>query len=170
LPGVQDVQVDLATDRFTVVFIANDVSVDQMHNAVKSLGYVPKTVSSEIGATDQPASGEAPEPVRSALAKAQADGKLLFLDFQAKWCGACKIMERTTFADENVKETFKNYVFLKVDADSDAVATKHYRVAGLPTLVVMNGSGDEVYRHVGPITAPDLNLALTGLSNNQNLE
>ena len=143
--------------------MAKDVSVDRMHGAVKSLGYVPITVSSAISTTDKSTSSEIPEPVRSALAKAKDDRKLLFLDFQATWCGACKIMERTTFADNNVKETIKSYVFLKVDADSDAVATKHFEVVALPTLVVLNGSGDEVYRHVGPISAVDLNKVLKEL-------
>lgn len=145
------------------MFIENVVSVDRMHDAIRSLGYLPTTVSSAINANEKLNSKEIPEPVRSALTEAQAQGKLLFIDFQAEWCGACKIMDKTTFTDLNVQNTLKSYVFLKVDADDDAAATNHYGVAGLPTLVVMNGNGEEVYRHVGPISAEDLNLVLLEL-------
>jgi thiol:disulfide interchange protein len=155
--------VELATDRFTASFVANDVTVDQMHDAIKSLGYSPTTVSSAIKGIANPGSAEIPEPVLSALSEASTSGKLVFLDFQAKWCGACKIMERTTFADNDVRTTLEQFVFLKIDADTDAVATKYYNVVGLPTLVVLDGTGDEKYRHVGLIGAVDLDLALRNL-------
>jgi len=163
LPGVEDVQVDLTTDRFTVTYVAIDASVEQMHEAVRSLGYTPTTVSSKIEVTAQSGSAEIPEPVKSAVSEAKANNKLLLLDFQAIWCGACKIMERTTFADQGVKKVLKNYVFLKVDADSDATATNHFNVRGLPTLVVIDGSGHEKYRHIGPIAAEELEMVLSGL-------
>jgi thiol:disulfide interchange protein len=154
---------DVATDRFTVVFIDDDVNVEQMQKAIRSLGYSPTTVGSAIEVISKKNSTEIPEPVLSALHKARASGKLLFLDFQAKWCGACKIMERTTFADSHVQTTLEQFVFLKVDADTDAIATRYYNVVGLPTLVVLGIKGEEKYRHVGPISAEDLNVVLRGL-------
>jgi len=166
LPGVKDVEVDLATDRFTVYFVADEVSIDQMHGAVKSLGYAPTTVSSALERVDKSNAAEIPEPVLSALSEARASGKLLFLDFQAAWCGACKIMENTTFADGNVKETLTKYLFLKIDADEDDEATEYFGVVGLPTLVVLDASGNEKYRHVGPISVPDLDLDLRNLLSN----
>ena len=73
-------------------------------------------------------------------------------------------MEGTTFADQRVQNTLNGFVFLKVDADSDANATQHYKVACLPTLVVLDGSGDEKYRHVGPMSASELDVVLSELN------
>jgi len=160
LPSVQTVSVDLATDQFTIFYIAEQVSVAEMHEAIASLGYSPSTVRSAIEKDSTPSSDEIPEPVLSAISAAGDSGKLVFLDFQASWCGACKIMELTTFADASVQRTLRNFVFLKVDADNEAEATNYYGVVGLPTLVVLDSEGHERFRHVGPMGVEDLNLVL----------
>jgi len=42
-----------------------------------------------------------------ALEKSEEEGKLIFLDAYASWCGPCKIMARTTFKDSKVGEFFQ---------------------------------------------------------------
>ncbi len=87
----------------------------------------------------------------------------LFVDFYAEWCGACKTMDRTTFQDPTVKNALEQFVFLKVDADLHPGTARHFKVVGMPTLVVLDASGQEVYRQVGPIGAAELAQALTAL-------
>jgi thiol:disulfide interchange protein len=167
LPSVQKVEVNLATDQFTVSYIADQVIVAQLHEAIKSLGYTPSTVQSAFQQSHEPRPPSIPEPVLTALSEASDSEKLVFIDFQATWCGACKIMERTTLADAEVRRALLKFVTLKVDADEDADATNYYEVVGLPTLVILDARGEEKYRHVGPISAEDLRDILERHSGSQ---
>lgn len=139
----------------------------QLHEAIKSLGYTPSTVRSAFQKSHEPRPQDVPEPVRAALNEASDLGKLVFIDFQATWCGACKIMEQTTLADAKVQQSLLKFVTVKVDADEDAAATNFYEVVGLPTLVVLDAEGEEKYRQVGPVSAEELQDTLERLSANQ---
>ncbi len=55
-----------------------------------------------------------------ACQKAEADGKLVFIDFYTTWCGPCKMMDKSTFTDEGVINWLKeNTIALKVDAEKE---------------------------------------------------
>jgi thiol:disulfide interchange protein len=129
-----------------------------MKQTILDLGYEPEVVPSRLRSQTpvDRSSEEIPEPVASAVVQAGDEGKLVFLDFFAQWCGACKILDRTTLKDEFVKTTLDNFVFLKVDAEQDPQALVHFNVVAMPTLVVLNVYGEEIYRHVGPISAARL--------------
>lgn len=95
--------------------------------------------------------------IQTALDQAKSVGKGVFVDFHAKWCGACRTMDKTTFADAAVIDALdKGYVFVKVDTDEYPEIGKQFSVVGLPTVVALNGSGDIVYRHTGPLRAEPL--------------
>jgi len=134
----------------------------EMKDAISDLGYVPKVVESRFAGTNltgtsvDSAKGPIPEPVASAVTQAGDTGKLVFIDFYAEWCGACKILDRTTLKDPAVLTTLEQFVFLKVDADQYPDAIIHFKIVGMPTLVVLNALGEEVFRQVGPITADRL--------------
>ncbi len=144
---------DLAKDEFTVEYDASVVLTDQMNEAIVDLGYRPKIIQSHFDSSvsGSASSGPIPEPVAAALDKARETGQLVFVDFHAQWCGACKTMHRTTFKDPEVENVFERYVFIKVDADLYPDTAKYFGVIGLPTLVALDASGEEVYRHVGPV-------------------
>ncbi|MFT6753707.1 MAG: thiol:disulfide interchange protein DsbD [Candidatus Azotimanducaceae bacterium] len=135
-----------------------------MEKSVAELGYRPEIAPSRIGQLEkrigQEARGAIPEPVSKAVIEAGEAGKLVFVDFHAKWCGACKILDRTTFKDPAVIKTLVDFVFLKVDADEYPDALRYFDVVGMPTLIVLNMAGEEVYRQVGPISADNLKEAL----------
>lgn len=99
----------------------------------------------------------------SAFDEASKLNKLVFVDFFAEWCGACKTMDRTTFSDPTVQTALKRFVFLKVDADQHPDTARYFKVVGMPTLIVLGASGDEIYRQVGPIEPGELVQELSAL-------
>ena len=141
-----------------------------MIEAIVELGYRPEIVRSpiDVGASlierGIESGAPTPEPLVSALREAAETSKLVFVDFYAEWCGACKTMDRTTFKDPAVLSALEGYVFIKVDADLHPRAARHFNVAGMPTLVVLDTSGNEIYRQVGPIEASRLARELSLLT------
>ena len=103
-------------------------------------------------------SGPLPEPIASLLKETD---KPLLVDFYAEWCGACKLMESTTLKDPTLLKTLKRFHFIKIDADVYPEVVRYFNVVGMPTYIVLNKSGEELYRQVGPIDAKNFDEALT---------
>ncbi len=162
MPGVREVTVDLRSDEFTISYDEQRSNTDEMQAEIVALGYSPSVVRSRIAEISNPSTtGQsdpetAPEPVAATLVRADKSGSYIFLDFYAKWCGACKIMEKTTLIDPGVLSVLDKFEVLKVDADEYPDAIHHYRVVGMPTYVVLDSLGSEVYRHIGPIDSDAL--------------
>ena len=55
-------------------------------------------------------------------------------------------------------------MFVKIDTDLHPDTAKYFNVAGMPTLLVLDITGEELYRHVGPIEADQLSQDLSALS------
>ena len=89
--------------------------------------------------------------------KARTDRKLMLIDFTGSdWCGWCIKLDREVFSKREFKEyASKNLVLLEVDfpnrkkippamkAQNERLAMK-YQVQGFPTIVVLNGDGQQV--------------------------
>lgn len=57
----------------------------------------------------------------TALAKAKQEGKILFVDFYADWCGPCKKMAKDVFTLSVVGEYFKDrFVSIQIDTENPA--------------------------------------------------
>jgi thiol-disulfide isomerase/thioredoxin len=94
--------------------------------------------------------------------QAAQEGKLFFVDFYADYCYACKLMDETTFVNDQVKDFLKDrYIPYKVDIlmDIDGISLKQqYNITVLPTILVFNSSGEVVARYermLGPVTMID---------------
>lgn len=88
-----------------------------------------------------------------ALKKSKAEGKLIFLDAYASWCGPCKRMAATTFKDKEVGEFFnKNFINYKMDMekhkDGRRLSSK-YRLTAYPTLFFINANENVSHKSVG---------------------
>ena len=85
--------------------------------------------------------------VEAAVAAAKAAGKPVLIDFYADWCVACKEFENITFKDKQVQQRLSQYVLLKADVTkgdtTDNALLEHYKVLGLPTLLLFNQQGVE---------------------------
>ncbi|HEV7763469.1 MAG TPA: cytochrome c biogenesis protein CcdA [Thermoanaerobaculia bacterium] len=83
------------------------------------------------------------------LADARAAGKPVVIDFYADWCMPCKELDEKTFTDERVIKELDRYVRVKADLTvaEDATTqalTKQYTILGVPTIVFLDATGNEV--------------------------
>jgi thioredoxin:protein disulfide reductase len=83
------------------------------------------------------------------LADARAAGKPVVIDFYADWCLPCKELDEKTFTDPRVMKGLDRYVRVKADLTvaEDAttqVLTKQYAILGVPTIVFLDASGNEM--------------------------
>ena len=86
----------------------------------------------------------------SAQAQAKAKDKLVMIDFKAEWCGPCKVLDRTTWKDENVIESVKEKaIAIKVDVDQHRDLAAHFSIRSIPTIIFLDSDGNEVKRFIG---------------------
>jgi thioredoxin 1 len=67
-----------------------------------------------------------------------------YLKFEASWCGACKMVQ-----PQLNKLAAENIVVEKIDAETNNELVAEYNVRNLPTVVLVDDSGKELYRTVG---------------------
>jgi len=82
----------------------------------------------------------------AAKAQAKADGKLLLVDIYAEWCGACKELDEKTWPDPAVKAWLRqNAVAVRIDTHARRKdLAKDFKVAGYPTVMLMDANGQEI--------------------------
>lgn len=76
---------------------------------------------------------------------AQAEGKLLFIDFYTEWCGPCKRMASQVFPTKEVGDYMNaKFVAIKIDAEKGEgpALAKKYGVKAYPTFVVCDAAGN----------------------------
>jgi thiol:disulfide interchange protein len=105
-----------------------------------------------------------PEPILSTLTVANRNDHLVFVDFYAEWCLACKVLEADTLENPLVVSALEDYERLKVDTDLYPEAASFYKVVGMPTLLILNSAGEKIYRSVGLIEPEELEVQLRRLA------
>ncbi len=86
----------------------------------------------------------------AAIKKAKEENKRVFIDFSATWCGPCKMMEQKVFPDTLISNYMqKNYVCVKFMHDRSKYLFERYDIKSFPTFVILENSGEEIYRFTG---------------------
>ena len=75
-------------------------------------------------------------------------GKLVFIDFFAKWCGACKMFDPVLKEIAEKYENNKHVAFYKLDVEELNQISNENAVNATPTLVFFY-KGQEVWRFIG---------------------
>ena len=94
-----------------------------------------------------------------ALSKAGQEKKLLFMDCYTEWCGPCKLLAKNVFTRDSVADFFNaNFINFSIDMEKGEgrELQKRFQVSAYPTLLLINGEGEEVFRSVGGCSANEL--------------
>lgn len=95
--------------------------------------------------------------LRSAIAVARAEGKLIVADVYTDWCGWCKRMDKTIYADPAIVALSRQHVFVKVNAEDGGQGqnfAEQMRVQGYPTTIILDGQGKVLNIAQGYIETP----------------
>jgi len=88
-----------------------------------------------------------PAELDAQLSRAQAEGKLVLLDFYADWCISCKEMEVNTFANSEVSKELKQFVLLQADVTANSqdnqALLKRFGLYGPPGILIFNQRSEE---------------------------
>ena len=89
---------------------------------------------------------------KEALAAAQNEGKLVFVDCYTEWCGPCKMMATKEFVKKEAGDYFNaKFVNFKIDMEKGEgpEVGKKYDVNAFPTFLILEPNGDLRGRLVG---------------------
>ena len=167
MPGIQSeqhIETILHRNAFTVEYDAGLTTLDDMYSVILELGYTPRlSVENNSEQAESLDSADAPKLIADALLLAQTENKQVFIDFYADWCIACKALEQQTLSSAEVQAALEHYLVLKIDTDAFPNSGVYLGVVAMPTIVVLNPTGKEIFRSVGPITSASLSSALNKL-------
>lgn len=85
-------------------------------------------------------------------AEATAQGKLIFVDCYAVWCGPCKWMDKNIFTQAEVGELMnEHFINAKIDMEKgEGIAlAKEYDIRAFPTFLFLDASGNLLHRVCG---------------------
>jgi len=89
---------------------------------------------------------------QEALQKAKKEGKPIFLDISASWCGPCKMLKASTFPNDEVGEFYNaNFINVAVDGEKGEgiELARKYKIRGYPTLIYLDSNGEVIAQTAG---------------------
>ena len=87
-----------------------------------------------------------------ALRLAKEEGKPIFLDIYASWCGPCKMLKARTFPNDEVGKFYNtNFINVAVDGEKGEgiELAQKYKIRGYPTLIFLNSNGEIIAQTAG---------------------
>ena len=114
----------------------------------------------EKGASEKSSKGTADAamwmPFNEGMARAAKEKKQVVIDFYTSWCHWCKVMDKETFSDPEVKKMLReHFVAIRIDAEdktqklsyqgqeySPFTLGRRFGVRGFPSLAYLDREGD----------------------------
>lgn len=93
------------------------------------------------------------------LAQAKQEDKVVFVDVYTDWCYPCKKMDKKVFTNNEAASFYnKNFINYKLNAKGQVnkKLARRYGVRAYPTLVYVNGDGEQLGSSIGYIDAKQL--------------
>ena len=73
----------------------------------------------------------------------------ILIDFVADWCAACKVMAKDVYETSDFERAAEPFVLVRVDADHRTDLSLKYKIATLPSVLVTDSQGNELFRATG---------------------
>ncbi len=95
--------------------------------------------------------------------------KLILVDFRAPWCPACIRLETEVFPQAAFIKATASVVKLSinVDRDENKELSKKYAVKAIPTVILMDADGNEIYRSLDYKPAAELSAEIAKIVSNK---
>lgn len=88
--------------------------------------------------------------------------KPVLIDFFATWCGPCQMLGPIL---KEVKDNLGDRVsIIKIDIDKNQAAANHYRVRGVPTMMLFQ-NGKQLWRQSGVLSKAEIIKTILEKSN-----
>ncbi|AVQ12819.1 PF03190 family protein [Leptospira santarosai] len=100
--------------------------------------------------------------VKTAFEKAKTEGKPIFIDVYADWCGYCKTLKNEIYPKKEVQLELSKFVALSLDGDTFPNLKRKYGIKGYPSILFLDKNGSLIDKITG---MPDSKMILKLLKN-----